>query len=731
MFRNLFSTGVLRAACLSGVMVVPAGLALAQQSEGVTAKGQIDEERAIAADEDIDNWLLHGRTYEETRFSPLADINRENVDELGLAWSFKIPDDRGMEATPIVVDGVMYVTGPWSKVFALDASSGKLLWEHDFKVDGQVAESTCCGVVNRGVAVWKGRVYVGIIDGRLAALDAETGEEEWVVDTVIDPSRNYTITGAPRIVKNKVVIGNGGAEYGVRGYVTAYDTETGAEAWRFFTVPGDPDLPPENEAMAMARKTWFGDDYAEYGGGGTAWDSMSYDPDLNLLYIGVGNASTWSRKLRSDGKGDNLFVSSIVAINPDTGDYVWHYQTTPGDEWDFTATQQMTLADIEIDGEVRKVLMQAPKNGFFYVIDRTDGTLISAENYVPVNWAEKIDIKTGRPVFNDEVARYEDGELKLVTPSGFGGHNWHSMAYSPNTGLVYIPAMIGAWYFQTLDESPMAVEKGMLNFGAIVSMAVPPEEGDMKQPTHADIPDLSNAEDLKSVQDAWFGRLIAWDPVAQEARWSKDYTAMYNGGTLATAGGLVFQGSGTGEFYAYDDQSGDVLFQTPVNTGIVAAPITYRVDGEQYIAVSVGWGGGYTLYSGPVARHAEQQANAQVMVFKVGGEAEMLPPREPLAEPSVLPQTDMSDEQLARGGFNYLVHCAACHGAEVVSGGVVPDLRRMSENIYNIFDVIVGGAFVAKGMPDFSKKLNQEEREEIRQFIARRNELLRTQLAKQ
>lgn len=729
MSRNLFLTGLVRAACLSCAMIAPAGPTLAQASEGTQAPGRIDEARAVAADDDIDNWLLHGRTYEEKRYSPLADINRENVDELGLAWSFKIDDDRGMEATPIVVDGVMYVTGPWSKVYALDATSGELLWKYDPEVDRQVAQSACCDVVNRGVAVWKGRVYVGVIDGRLAALDAGTGEVDWIVDTVIDASRNYTITGAPRIVKDKVLIGNGGAEYGVRGYVTAYDSETGEEAWRFFTVPGDPDLPPENDAMAMARETWFGTDYAEYGGGGTVWDSMSYDPELNLLYIGVGNSSVWSRKLRSEGKGDNLFVSSIVALNPDTGEYVWHYQTTPGDEWDFTATQQMTLADIEIDGELRKVIMQAPKNGFFYVIDRTDGTLISAENYVPVNWAEGIDIETGRPIFNEEIARYDDGELKLVTPSGFGGHNWHPMSFNPETGLMYIPAMIGAWYFQAIDESPMPTEKGTYNFGAIITMGMPPEEGSEVRPSAEDIPDLSKAEDRERMQEAWHGRLIAWDPVAQKARWSKDYTAMYNGGTLTTAGGLVFQGTGAGEFFAYDAEDGKVLYETPVNTGIVAAPVTYRVDGEQYVAVSVGWGGGYTLFSGPVAQQAKQQANAQVMVFKLGGKAEMPLAKAPLSEPSVLPQAEMSDERLAHGALNFLIHCAACHGVDAISGGVVPDLRYMSEDTFEVFDVIMQGGLASAGMPDFSKKLSADEQQELKQYIARRNEALRAELA--
>lgn len=389
--------------------------------QAVEIPANVDSKRLIAADQEPGNWMSTGRTYDEQRYSPLKQISDRNVGQLGLAWSYKLDLDRGVEATPIVVDGVMYTTGPFSVVYALDARDGKLIWKYDPQSDRNRAGEACCDAVNRGVAVWKGKVYVGVLDGRLEAIDAKTGQRAWSVDTRADHKRSYTITGAPRVVNGKVVIGNGGAEFGVRGYVTAYDAETGQEAWRFYTVPGDPKLPPEGKGMEIAAKTWHGDAFVEQGGGGTAWDSFAFDPELNLLYIGVGNGSLWDPKWRSQAKGDNLFLSSIVAVNADTGEYVWHYQTTPGDAWDYTATQHMILAELPIDGKPRKVLMQAPKNGFFYVIDRATGELLSAKGIVPQSWTKGMDMKTGRPIVDDENAAYwKDGKRKLVTPAFWG-----------------------------------------------------------------------------------------------------------------------------------------------------------------------------------------------------------------------------------------------------------------------------------------------------------------------
>ncbi len=369
--------------------------------------------------------------------------------KLGLAWQFETATERGLEATPLVIDGVMYATGSWSVTYAIDARSGKQLWKYDPEVHRKYDNIACCDVVNRGAAFYKGKVYVGVLDGRLAALDANTGKVAWQTTTV-DQNQPYTITGAPRIANGKIIIGNGGAEYGVRGYVSAYDAETGKLAWRFYTVPGDPSKPQENTALERALPTWKGNDWWKYGGGGTVWDSIVYDPELNLLYVGTGNGSTWNRHVRSPGGGDNLYLASILAINPDNGELVWHYQTTPGDTWDYTAVQPMMLADLQIGGRLRKVIMQAPKNGFFYVIDRATGELLSADKYVEVNWASHVDMKTGRPV---EIAGadYEKAGA-YIRPGPLGGHNWQAMSFSPTTGLVYLPAQDNGRYLRAAED---------------------------------------------------------------------------------------------------------------------------------------------------------------------------------------------------------------------------------------------------------------------------------------
>src|SRR5687767_7950288 len=423
------------------------------------------DDAALAAPESRQgDWLSYGRDYYEQRFSPLTEINDTNVGTLGLAWQFETATERGLEATPLVVDGVMYTTASWSVTYAVDARTGKQLWKYDPEVHRKYDQLACCDVVNRGAAFYKGKVYVGVLDGRLVALDANSGKVAWTATTV-DQQQPYTITGAPRIAKGKVIIGNGGAEYGVRGYVSAYDAETGKLAWRFYTVPGDPAKGFESPAMEAAAKTWTGE-WWKLGGGGTVWDSFSYDPELDLLYVGTGNGSPWNRRLRSPDGGDNLYVSSILALRPDSGELVWHYQTTPGETWDYTATQHMILTDLTIAGRVRKVLMQAPKNGFFYVLDRTTGELISAAPYTEVNWATSIDMKTGRPV-ETGIARYNKPEM--IRPGPLGGHNWQPMSFNPKTGLVYIPAQHNA--FGYADDPKFQIRDNAWNTGVDFAMA--------------------------------------------------------------------------------------------------------------------------------------------------------------------------------------------------------------------------------------------------------------------
>lgn len=681
--------------------------------------GRMDGARIAAADDEPGNWLAHGRTYDEQRYSPLTMINDQNVGDLGLAWSFDTDTTRGLEASPIVVDGVMYTTGSWSTVFALNAKTGEQLWSYDPEVPRPWGYNACCDVVNRGVAVWKGKVYVGTIDGRLVALDAADGSVVWDVMT-IDQTRPYTITGAPRIVKDKVIIGNGGAEYGVRGYFTAYDAATGDQIWRFYTVPGNPAEPFEHPELEAAAKTWTTEGkYWEIGGGGTVWDSMAYDPELDLLYVGTGNGSPWSRYVRSPGGGDNLFLSSILAIRPDTGELAWHYQTTPGDSWDYTATQHIILADMEVDGTERKILMQAPKNGFFYVLDRITGELLSAEKYVAMTWASHVDMATGRPVELAE-ASMED-ELKVIFPSPAGGHNWHPMAYNPDTGLVYIPAR-EAFYAYANDKNyvwrPGAWNTG-LDVAQIADFAV---EMEAKFVAGEELPPQ-------------YGLLLAWDPVKQEKAWSIEMPNLANGGVLTTAGNLVFQGTGDGRFVAYAADSGEPLWAAPVQTGMIAPPVTYSVDGEQYVAIMVGWGGvgiamgGQTLPTIPDSQISKYGNEGRLLVFKLGGgDLPALAARdESIPEPPVM---EASAETLAKGAEEYIRYCAFCHGGYAVSSGVAPDLRRMTHETHDIFnEIALNGLYQHNGMVGFSDWLSEDDANAIRAYIIERSNLSRAFLA--
>ncbi|MGQ0647015.1 MAG: PQQ-dependent dehydrogenase, methanol/ethanol family, partial [Gemmatimonadaceae bacterium] len=491
---------------------------------GDSPAGAVETRRIINADSEPGSWLTHGRTYSEQRFSPLTAIDTGNVASLGLAWSYELRTGRGAEATPLVVDGVMYVTSAWSVVHALDAKTGAERWVYDPKADRAAGAKACCDVVNRGVALYGGKVYVGVIDGRLVALDAKSGSVVWDRATV-DQALPYTITGAPRAANGLVYIGNGGAEYGVRGYISAYDAESGDLRWRFYTVPGDPSKGPDHAAsdsiMATVAATWTGE-WWTLGGGGTVYDAIVYDPEFDQLIIGVGNGSPWNQQIRSSGGGDNLFLASMVALDARTGAYRWHYQTTPGETWDYTATQPIILADLTIAGVPRKVAMQAPKNGFFYVVDRTNGALISAKPFVPLfatkdnpagyplSWAYGVDSATGRPLENPE-ARYRGGTA-VVRPSGFGAHNWHPMSYSPQTGLVYLPTQEMALDYTA--DARFVPRPGMWNTGVL----------------GAPLPDDPSVR--AAIRGSASGRLRAWDPVAKKEVWRAARRGPWNGGTL-------------------------------------------------------------------------------------------------------------------------------------------------------------------------------------------------------
>jgi quinohemoprotein ethanol dehydrogenase len=689
---------------LAGIVLLAAGCGGEHAPPAVPPAAAVDAARLTAADKDGGNWMSYGRTYDEQRFSPLQQVTAANVAQLGLAWHYELDTaHRAQESTPLVIDGVMYVTGAWSKVFALDARTGKELWRYDPKVPGEWGVRACCDVVNRGVAAWKGKLYVGTLDGRLVALDAATGKPVWDVLTV-DRSLPYTITGAPRVIKGKVIIGNGGAEMGVRGYVSAYDADTGKLVWRFYTVPGDPSKPFESPALEKAAKTWNGHWWKE-GGGGTVWDAIAYDPKLDLVYIGVGNGSPWNRAIRSPGGGDNLFLSSIMALKADTGEYVWHYQTTPGETWDFTATQHLILADITIDGRPRQVIMQAPKNGFFYVLDRVSGELISANNFAVVNWASGIDMKTGRPIENPSARYGETGKPWLSLPGPGGAHNWQPMAFSPLTGLVYLPVTDIAFVY--IPDAKYGPKKQAFNVGIDFAAGSLPED----------------QAALAQIKSSMKGHLAAWNPATQKEVWRAEFPLPWNGGVLATAGNLVFQGTAMGAFTAYQADTGARLWSVETHTGILAPAMSYDIDGEQYIAIEVGWGGAFGLAAGELARDTHAKGNVpRVLAFKLNGKDTMPLAEAPAALTLQMPPEVPNAAAVAQGKARYARSCGTCHGDSGVSGGVVPDLRyapALSDAA--LWQTIVhDGALKDGGMASFANDLSPEDIELIRGYIIHR-----------
>ena len=690
---------------LTLVVTALAGCQKAPRDVAPSAPPPIDEAR-IAAAESNSEWLSYGRTYSEQRYSPLKSINTDNVTQLGLAWYAEFQADRGMEGTPLIADGVLYDTTSWSHVYALDARTGAIKWHYNPKVDGQKGKDACCDVVNRGVALWKDKVYVGALDGRLIAIEAATGKEVWSQQTT-DPSWPYTITGAPRVVKGKVLIGNGGAEFGVRGYISAYDAETGKLAWRFYATPnpdGKPDGAASDKVFAeKAAATWSGSGWKKTGGGGTPWDAIVYDPQTDLVYVGMGNGSPWSHVARSDGKGDNLFLSSIVALRAETGEYVWHYQVNPGESWDYTATQPIMTADLTINGAKRHVVMQAPKNGFFYVLDAVDGKLLSAEKFVPVNWAERIDLATGRPVENP-AARYPNGQRATVYPGAAGAHSWTPMSFDPVAGLVFIPAMVTSQNYQ--HDPNWIFIKGSWNLAQDGSSSGAPRIAPARNPSPLappNPPPTVNGLSMKA------GQLIAWDPVKQEARWKHTQDSTF-AGTLATAGGLVFSASGR-DLSAYASKEGTKLWSHRTAAVIIAPPITYELDGEQYVAVNVGFGSVAAMTRGAYPRRP-----GRLYVYKLGGTAtapEFAPsfPRPPIDVASAT----ASVGNVVRGGQRFYKYCVYCH----VGGVYTPDLRTspyiMTPDSFK--SVVHEGALRARGMANFSELLSESDVEDIRAYL--------------
>jgi alcohol dehydrogenase (cytochrome c)/quinohemoprotein ethanol dehydrogenase len=664
----------------------------------------VDDARLRAAADDGANWLSYGRTLDEQRFSPLSAVNDGNVGTLGLAWSFDLDTARGQEATPLVVDGVMYLSTAWSMVKAFDAATGKLLWAYDPKVPREKLVDVCCDAVNRGVAVYAGRVFVATLAGHVVALDAATGAVVWNVRSIPEGS-HMAITGAPRVIKGRVVIGAAGAEYLTRGYLAAFDPETGQEAWRFYTVPGDPSKPFEGAHLERAAKTWSGE-WWKLGGGGTVWDSTTYDAESDLIYFGTANAEPWNPGVRNTTEGDNLYTASIVAIRPDTGEYAWHFQETPEDRWDFDSSAQIIAATLEIDGAPRRVVMHAPKNGFFYVLDAKTGQFLSGTQFARVNWASGLDPVTGRPNVRPE-AKYEiSGEAFTSYPGPTGAHTWHPMSYSPKTGLVYIPKNEAAATFKAAGKDWKPSEVGM-QLGIDASAGAMPAD--------------------QEVRESWLakttGALVAWDPVARKPRWTVEHPGPINGGTLATAGNLVFQGTASGELRAYAADTGKQLWSFPAQTGVVAGPMTYSVDGTQYVAVLAGWGGVWDLNMGVLAHKSGAVRNvSRMLVFELGGTA-ALPPLTPQTHFVLDPPAPTgTPEQTAEGAYLYGNQCGGCHGDAAVAGALVTDLRTSAAlNSPELWQQIVhDGVMKDRGMVAWSKNMTAAQIENIRRYVIKR-----------
>lgn len=689
-----------RAALAAAIVTSLAGLGLASADAG-KGPAWVDGARIAKQATDGTEWLSDGRGYDAQRYSPLTQINAANVKQLGIAWYDELDTMRGVEATPLYADGVLYNTLPWNITMAYDARTGKRLWTYDPKVPREYGRYACCEPVSRGLALWKGKVIIATLDGRVIALDAKTGTPVWT-QQAFTHDMPYSITGAPRVYDGKVVIGNSGGDLGVRGFVIAFDAETGKKAWKFFLTPNPQDK-PDGEAsdsiLATIRKTWNDDGlWKTLGGGANPWDSISYDPKLNLVYVGTGNGSSNSWHYRSGSKGDNLFVCSIVAIDATTGQYKWHYQEVPEEDWDYTCTSTITVATLPIGGKARRVVMHAPKNGYFYVLDAATGKFISAKPYVPVNWGT-VDPKTGKAT----VTRHYGTEPELVMPGPGGGHNWFPMGYSPRTKLAYFPTFesgFGYAYDPNWSPKPFRSNSGWGGFS-----------GDALK---------KRAEIQKQINAMEKTFLVAWDPVKQQAAWRVQLPRHGNGGVMITGSDLVFEGTTKQTFAAFDARTGKLIWEMPVQSAPVAGPITYMLDGVQYIAVNAGWGGG----AAQIERGSGielPRASARLLVFKIGGKVQLPPLKAEEKAPDPPPVT-ASEATIAKGAQLFADTCSRCHGQQAIGG--VKDLRRMTRDTHAKFnDIVLKGIYLDKGMANFSDVLKPEDADAIHGYIiARANE---------
>ena len=679
--------------------------------------GNIDRARLLNIDSEPGQWLTTGRDIGHTHHSPLTAINKTSATRLGFAWNYDTGTTRGMEATPIVVDGVLYTSGPTGRVYALHADTGREIWKFDPQSDGQVNRWACCDEVNRGVAVWQGMVYVAALDGRLFGLDAATGAKRWEVDTVVDHNRGYTSTGRPEVAGNVVVIGNGGADYDARGYVSAYDLRTGKFRWRFFIVPHDPKNGPQESRVLqdIALPSWDPDSRWDVGGGGTPWGPMVYDPELDLLYLGTGNAALFNWHERSPRGGDNLFLCSLLALHPETGELAWYYQETPRDSWDFTATQQIVLADMMVDGAMHKVLLQAPKNGFFYVLDRSTGKPLRAHQYVPVNWATHVDLATGRAAIDNAAADYDyGGSPKFVVPSGMGGHSWNAMSWDAQRQLAFIPAIEGGAL--TADTTRGHVYRPKLtNSGDAILF------GDSLLANPATLPEPMKSALQKlqgSGQAQSYSVLKAFDPKTGVVKWERRTTDWWDrAGVLSTDGGVLFQGTDRGQFRVLDADTGQVLREIQVGSSIIDSPVTYTVDGVQYVAVQTAWGGGGWFAPHPTSAVIRYGNAGRIIAFRLDGGATPLPPEIDRHPAIPEPPPHIGGPQAIQRGARAFGNCRSCHANR--PDGMTPDLRvtPLLRSAEGFRAVVLQGVLRPRGMPQWDDVLSAADTEDIRAYL--------------
>jgi quinohemoprotein ethanol dehydrogenase len=695
--------------------VVAAAVMAGQAAAASSTPAAVDAQRLASSAREPDQWFTPGRDLEGTYYSPLDAINDGNVARLGFAWDYHLGTSRGLEGTAVVVDGVMYAPGNWGRVYALDAATGKELWRYDPGVDGQWGRYSCCDVVNRGLAVWKGRVYIASVDGFLHAIDAATGKRVWKADTL--PARgpadfHYAVTGAPLLAGDLIVIGNGGADFkGARGFVTAVDLETGSFKWRFYTVPRDPKLGPQDQPhLQAAVKTWSPNYDWSNGGGGSSWDGLAYDPKLRLVYVGTGNASPYRGRYDVASSGDELFVSSIVAVHADTGALAWHFQEVPGEIWDYDTANKMILADLNVGGALRGVIMQASKDGFFYVLDRATGEFLSGKPFVYLNWTRGLDPKTHRPI--KQPAADWDRKPALIFPAVFGAHGWQPMSYSLKTGLAYLPVFDAPMIFVDTSKRRAGLIEG--NFELAFFMPEYYDPKDLKS-LYGDLPSLESLA-ANGPRPESKGSIRAIDPLTGKVAWEQPSHSLWDGGLLSTAGNLLLRGDAAGYLNVYAADSGRPLKRIEVGTSIMAAPMTYRVNGVQYVSVMAGSGGGMMALPFPQDSAAYKYGNeGRVVTFRLDGGAVPKPP--PVVETPLDPRPPRMGgaAQIADGEVLYNRYCGRCHA---FGRGLLPDLRRMSSATQRMFyDIVLNGAYAGKGMARWDDVISRADAEAIHAYL--------------